>query len=145
MGALQVLSMDKNTFERERILSTYMREIGSELRLIDVVNLVVYIKQENHANIDDLISSSAELFFKPGVLNYSSAADVNLTWGGSPSVAFDLEFHHQGVTVFFSLLLGATQAGVDIRHIIFEGPEMGPEENNLRLISALEDARLKRS
>ncbi len=121
-----------------------MRDLCSELRLIDIINLVIYIKTESHANIEDLISSSVELFFKPDTLRYAFAADVNLKWGMAPSIAFDMEFRHQGVTVFFSLLLDAVKAGVDIHHIVFDSPETEPEQNNERLIRALQDARLSK-
>lgn len=129
---------------RERILAQHIADVCSELRLIDVVDLVVLIKTERHANIDDLISSSAELFFKPDTLKYGYASEVDLTWGGVPSVAFDMEFRNQGVTVFFSLSLGSLKAGVDIHQILFEDSDAGPEGNDRRLKAALEDAMVKR-
>jgi hypothetical protein len=53
-----------------------------------------------------------------------------------------MEFRHFGVTVFFSLILGALSAGVDIHNISFDFSSDDPEENTARLIDAIAAARL---
>ena len=53
-----------------------------------------------------------------------------------------MEFQNQGVTVFFSLILGPLNAGVEIHYFAVSGSSGDPEENTLRLIDAISDARL---
>ena len=127
---------------REKALADGVKEVAAELRLIDVVNLVVFVNLEKHGNIDDLVNSSAELYFKPDTLRYGWASHVDLNWGGPAKIYLDMEFRHRGVTVFFSLMLGALTASVDIHSISFDVSSDDPEENTNRLIAALADARI---
>jgi hypothetical protein len=53
-----------------------------------------------------------------------------------------MEFQHLGVAVYFRLLLQALQAGVEINYIAFGGSSADPQENTLRLVEAIADARL---
>ena len=130
------------TLERERALADGLRDVASELRLIDAVDLVTFIRAEQFGNINALVNSSTELFFKPGTIAFGAAGDVDLRWGGAPSIALDMEFHHLQVSVYFRLLLEALNAGIEIDHISFEHGSQDPDENTRRLIDAIADARL---
>ncbi|KAA2234699.1 hypothetical protein [Salinarimonas soli] len=134
--------MDATIGEREKLLAEAVQHVAAELRLVDVSILARYIAQEKHGNIDDLVASSAELFFKPGTLRYGLRAEIDLRWGGSPAVAFDLEFCHEDVTVFFCLTLAALKASVAIHAVTIASPAASPPENTERLRHALQDARL---
>jgi hypothetical protein len=136
--------MDATIGEREKLLAEAVQHVAAELRLVDVSILARYIAQERHGNIDDLVASSSELFFKPGTLRYGLRADIDLSWGGSPTVAFDLEFCHGDVTVFFCLTLAALKASVDIHAVSLANPSEVPAENTERLRRALADARVVR-
>ena len=75
---------DEDSAESERALAAAAKEFAAELRLTDVVDLITFIRTENHPNINDLVNSSAELYFKPGTLSYGWAADVDLRVGRQP-------------------------------------------------------------
>jgi hypothetical protein len=126
----------------EKALAAAAKELAAELRLTDVVDLVTFIRTENHPNLSDLVSSSAELSFKPGTIAYGWAADVRLAWSGSPTVRLDLEFRHKDVTAFFDLILEPQRAGVELKHIAGEAGAAAPAERSRRLIEAIADARL---
>lgn len=128
--------------EREKALADGMRDVASELRLIDAVDLVTFIRAEQFGNIKTLVNSSTELFFKPGTISFGSSGDVELRWGAAPAVALDMEFHHMRVSVYFRLLLRALYAGIEINHIAFEDGSRNPDENTRRLVDAIADARL---
>jgi hypothetical protein len=136
------LSEEKHAADRERALAAVAKELAAELRLTDVVDLITFIRTDNHPNISDLVNSSAELYLKPGTLSYGWAAEVDLRWTGNPSLKLDLEFQHRQVTAFFKLILQARQAGVELSHVEFEAPSQAPTENTRRLIEAIADARL---
>ena len=133
---------DQNVAERERALASVARELAAELRLTDVVDLIAFIRTDNHPNINDLVNSSAELYLKPGTLSYGWAAEVDLRWTGNPSVKLDLEFQHRQVTAFFKLILEPRQAGVELRHVEFEAPSEVAAENTRVLVEAIADARM---
>lgn len=128
--------------EREKILAEAIQGVAAELRLVDLAILARYVVGEQHGNIDDLVASSTELHFKPGTLRYALRAEVDLRWGGMPAVSLDMEFIHRDVNVFFNLVLGSLNGGVDVQAITFEGPPRSPAENTRRLAEALADARL---
>lgn len=129
-------------FEREKALADGLRDVAAELRLIDAVDLVTFIRTEQFGNIRNLVSSSTELFFKSGTIAFGLSGDVDLKWGAAPSVALDMEFHHKRVNVYFRLLLHALHAAIEINHISFDGGSADPDENTQRLIEAIADARL---
>lgn len=133
---------DPHTRVREQALAGSIQDVAAELRLIDVVHLIGYLQGEKHANIADLVRSSAELYFRNDTLRYGWAGSVDLKWGGVPAIHLDMEFANRGVFVYFDLLLEATSAGVDLRFIEFDDPSSDPEENSRRLIEALQDARI---
>jgi hypothetical protein len=127
---------------RARALTGALAEVAAELRLIDVAELVAFIRTENHPNISDLVSSSLELYFKPDLLRYGWGADARVRWGEPPALAFDMEFRHLGVTVFFRLLLESSRAWVELNYVALEGASASPEENTRRILAAIADARI---
>lgn len=128
--------------EREKALGHGIRELASELRLIEPTDYVTFVRSERFANIANLVASSAELFFKPGTIFFGHSGEVDLKWGEPPSVVLDMEFRHQRVNVYFRLLLEAQQAGVEITYVNIEEASEAPDENTRRLVEAIADARL---
>jgi len=59
-------------------LGTAFEPVANELRLIDVADFVAYIHAEKFANIQDIVNSSVELFFKPGTLSFGWGAEFEL-------------------------------------------------------------------
>ena len=127
---------------REKILGDSIRCVATDLRLIDLPDLVSYLKTGQIASIGSLVQSSIEMSFKPETLSFGHAGDVFLEWGVVPRVCLDMEFHHQAVHVYFQLMLDADEAGVEITYISFEGESAGPGQNTVRLHEALGEARL---
>jgi hypothetical protein len=130
------------SWEREKALADGMRDVASELRLIEATDLVAFIRTEQFANIGNLVTSSTELYFKPGTVRFGQSGDVSLKWGGVPTIMLDMEFHYARVNVYFRLLLEALQAGVEIHYINFEDGSADPEQNTQQLIEAIAGARL---
>jgi hypothetical protein len=130
------------TLERERALAEGMREVASELRLVDATDFIAFIRTGQFANVGSLVSSSTELFFKPGTVRFGRSGDIDLKWGGTPSIMLDMEFHHMRVAVHFRLRLDALEAGVEIDYITFEGASADAAENTDRLVKAIADARI---
>jgi hypothetical protein len=133
---------DAITLERERALADGLREVAAELRLIDVADLIAFIRTEQFGNIGNLVNASTELYYKPGALRFGQSGDIIVQWDGTPVVSLDMEFHHAQVSVYFRLFLEALQAAVEINYISFENASSEPEENTRRLIAALAGARL---
>ena len=47
-----------------------------------------------------------------------------------------------GVSAYFRLVLWSFQAGVEINYVTFKNSSPVPDENTLRLVNAIADARL---
>jgi len=129
-------------FEREKVLGQGIRELASDLRLVEPADYIDFVRTERFANIANLVSSSAELFFKPGTISFGHSGDVDLKWDQPPTVALDMEFRHMRVNVYFRLVLEAQHAGVEITYVAFDGASEEPNENTRRLVEAIADARL---
>jgi hypothetical protein len=130
------------TAEREKALAEGIRDVAAELRLVEVTDFIAFIQTGQFANIGSLVNSSAEMYFKPDTLGFGFSGDVDLKWGGTPSVFLDMEFRHCGVNVYFRLLLAAAHGGVEINYISFDEAAADPDGNTGRLVDAIADARL---
>jgi hypothetical protein len=132
----------KFTYEREKALGEGIRELASDLRLVEPGDYAEFVRTERFANIANLVASSAELFFKPGTIFFGHSGEVDLRWDQPPTVALDMEFRHMRVNAYFRLVLEAQRAGVEITYLSFEGASVAPDENTRRLVEAIVDARL---
>ena len=128
--------------EREKALADGLRDVASELRMIDPADFVAFIRTEQFGNLRNLVNSSTEMFFKPGTISFGLSGEADLVWGAPPSIALDMEFHHLQVSAYFRLVLRAAHAGVEIDYVQFEGSAGDPNANTQRLIDAIADARL---
>jgi hypothetical protein len=134
--------VNKCTLDREVAIAHGIRELASELRLVEPTDYVAFVHGEQFGNIANIVSSAAELFFKPGTIFFGHSGDVDLKWGEPPSVMLDMEFRHASVNVYFRLILEALQAGVEVTYVNFEGASDVPDDNTRRLVEAIADARL---
>ena len=135
---------DCYTQDREKALAMGVRDVATELRLIDVADLIAYMRFEQFGNIGNLVGSSTELYFKPGTVRFGHSGDIDLNWGSKPTVKLDMEFHHNEVSAYFRLLLDEHHGAVEMNYIDFKDKPGAPtpDENTQRLISAIADARL---
>jgi len=130
-----------HSMEREKILAEAISPVATELRLLDAGDLISLLRMECYGNLADLVSSSAELYFHPGTINFGAGGEYTLEWNGTPQVVLDLEIKPKGVSVYARLTLADTQAGIEIDHIAFQEPQDNPEDNTLFLERSLREAR----
>ena len=128
---------------RARTVAEAVRDVAAELRLTDVADLVAFIRFERFGDIQDIVESSVELYFKHGTLTYGMAADYELGWDGQPMVKLDLEFRHRDVSALFSLCLEDAHASIDVKSVAVDD-ETGKDGEIRALAAALADARLTR-
>lgn len=130
---------------REIIVANAIKEVVSELRMVEVADYIAYIQLERLATISDLVDSAAELYFQPGTLKLGHGGESHVTWSEPPRIVLDLELRPRGVTVYFALTMEDQRAGVQVHYIAFEEPTEDPFLNNDMLEAALEDARIRKS
>jgi len=129
--------------KRQEAIATALTEFIEDLKLVDVVDLIAYIRTDRHGNIEELIKTSAELFFKEGSLRYSMAAQADVEWERTPKVSLDLEFFNKGVWIYFTIVLAWPDNAVNVSYI--EVPDAGGNRTKATemLLEALRDARLQ--
>ncbi|HLH48767.1 MAG TPA: hypothetical protein VKV96_05460 [Roseiarcus sp.] len=127
---------------QEKVVADGIVDVATELRLADAAELMVMIRNNQNANIADLVNSSTELFFKPGSLKYALSAGCSVGWDSAPTIALDMEFRNAPVCVFFRLMLGRSRAGVEVMDIIFDEKGLDQAEKTQRLAAAIAAARL---
>ncbi|MGY2047697.1 hypothetical protein [Methylobacterium sp. JK268] len=123
----------------ECVFAHEIRDFIAEFCLLDGSVLIGWVRDDRHGNIADLVASSAEPFYKEATLTYADAADVNFSWGRSPTVVLDMEFGAGSVTVFFKLVLDGTYVGVAIDRILAAS---APDLDIDRFARTLADARV---
>lgn len=134
-----------HTLDREVIVADAIKEVVSELRMVDVTYYVAFIHLERFANVADIVDSAAELYFQPGTLKLGNGGEVHLDWAGGPKVVLDLELKPAGATVYFTLGLTDQHASIDVNYVSFDEPSPEPEENTVFLQAALEQARIRKT
>lgn len=130
--------------ECERILAESILELASELRLINAADMVGWLRCHRFGNLATLVSSSAELMFKPSTLRFSFSGEAELTWEGDLALHLDMEFHHRSVDCYFKLHLLKVHAGVAITYLAVDGLPCNTEAASERFAAALADAALGR-
>jgi hypothetical protein len=128
----------------ERIIAEGIVEVATELRMVDASELVALIRNNEQANISDIVSSSSELYFKAGALRYGLVADYELVWSSAPTVVLNMEFGHASVSAFFRLILTCSSAGIEVLDMLFGEADLSGETRNRRLVEAIAAAKLTR-
>src|SRR6516164_7164249 len=127
----------RRRLDPERVIADALIDVASELRLTDVVELINLIRNDEAANLADLVNSSTELFFKGGTLRYALSASFRAPWEATPEVALDMEFRHAMVCAFFRLTIGRRRAGVEIIDVLFDEKGLDESAKVERLTAAL--------
>ncbi|WP_019996963.1 hypothetical protein [Aureimonas ureilytica] len=144
MGAQVMLNVrNKHAADRERLVANGIREVVAELRLVEAIDYVAFLRMEAYGNIADIVDSSTQLFLQPGALRFADGGEIHLTWGTPPAIDLDMELRLPEVSVHFRLSLSATRSNVHINYIAFAEPDLEPGINTQRLAKAIEAARLR--
>ena len=124
-------------------LRTAFEPVAAEVRLVNAADFIAYIHHEEFANIEDIVNSSVELFFKPGTLSFGWEAEFELDWNSIPVITLDMEFRHRSVWFVFKLTLRALQTNVTIRHLSVGKTSGDSSQDMAALIESIADARLR--
>lgn len=137
--------MKQNPFsaEQEKIIADAICTVASELRLIDVADLISMLRFERHGDLADLVASAAEMYFLPGTIKLGIGGDYYLDWGGQPRVVLDLEIRPRKVTIYARLVLEQDCGGIEINHIAFDEPLEDPADNTAVLAESLRAAAFR--
>lgn len=127
----------------EKMIADAMVDVATELRLADPSELILMIRNEQAANIADLVNSSTELFFKTGTLRYALSAECEVQWDSTPIIRLDMEFRYAAVCAFFSLMIGRKRAAIDVADILFDDETLDGAGKDKRLSEAIAGARLQ--
>ena len=127
--------------EIEQSLGAALKDVASELRLVDAADFAAFIRIGHMANLRSIVHSSAELHFKPGTLELAELGEIELSWFKPPLITLPMKFRNAGVRVYFRLRLAALSAAVEVESIAAED-NVSTKDLNLRLQAALQEARL---
>jgi hypothetical protein len=132
---------DEHVEHLANAVSAAFESFAAELRLVEVGDFIAFIHDEKFANIQDIVNSSVELFFKPGTVSFGWGADFELDWNSSPVIRLDMEFRHGSVWLVFKLILRALQTDVKIAYFSPSRSSGDSGQHLAALIEALADAR----
>jgi hypothetical protein len=134
------LTMPEDLTAIEETLGIALRDFASELRLTDAADFAAFIRLGQMANLQCIVQSSAELFFKAGTIELAEPGEIELGWSAPPAITLPMTFQHQGVRVYFRLRLAALSAAIEVESATTSDDAKG-EGLLLRLREALNGAR----
>ncbi|WP_230533121.1 hypothetical protein [Microvirga roseola] len=102
----------------EEILACNIKDVVGDLCLADAEIIMSYVTNQLHGNMDEIVTSSVELYFKDRTLSYARAAGVTFELGVPASIVLNMEFAHGPVSVLFELVLGSRDIGVHINKVL---------------------------
>ncbi|MCG7392039.1 hypothetical protein MHY87_03875 [Microvirga sp. ACRRW] len=108
--------VDVNAFEE--VLACNIKDVIADFCLVDAEIIRSYVSKQLHGNMNEIVSSCAELFFKGHTLSYARSAGISTALGHPPCVVLDMEFAHDTVSVDFKLVLGEFSVGVHINRVL---------------------------
>ena len=126
---------------RAALLAEAVAEVAAELRLIDLGDMIGYIREQKWAAIADLVQSSTELSFRDGTLSFACMADFEVDWMKPPSISLEFEFQTTTVSAFFTLSLDQTDSNVALKTVWFASKPDSEAAGTRLLAHALETAR----
>ena len=138
------MKVQAHSEKREKIVAETIREVVSELRMVEVADYVAFMRLEHFSAIADIVSSAAERHLMPGTLRLGHGGDVHVSWEAPPRIVLDLELKPRGASVYFALSMTEKHAGVEVNYVAFDEPDTDPERNTNYLRAALEDARIRK-
>jgi hypothetical protein len=138
------MNRQAHSADREVLVANAIKEVVSELRMVDVSDYVAFIRMGHFANVSDLVDSAAERFFMPGTIRLGHGGEAHLAWTGEPKIVLDLELRPSGATVYFKLAMGAETASIDVNYVAFENAAGTPAENTAFLATAIEQAKIRK-
>jgi hypothetical protein len=124
----------------EEALGAGLRDFASELRLTDAADFAAFIRLGQMANLRSIVQSSAEPFFKPGIIELAEPGEIDLGWFMPPLIILPMTFRNMGVTVYFRLRLAARSAAIEVESAAGPGDAAGSSLIP-QLQRALDDAR----
>ena len=94
-------------------LGAALESVAAELRLIDAGDFIAFIHDEKFANIQDIVNSWVELFFRPGAVSFGWGAEYELDWNSSPVISFDIVSSRLGVACLQTHFAGVANGSKD--------------------------------
>jgi hypothetical protein len=104
----------------EEVLACNIKDVIADFCLADAEIIRFYADNQLHGNMDEMVTSSAELYFKGETLSYGYVAHVSTGKEDSSCVVLNMEFVHDSVTVFFQLIFGNYYIGVKISEVLLD-------------------------
>jgi hypothetical protein len=138
------MNRQAHSADREVLVANAIKEVVSELRMVEVSDYVAFIRMGHFANVSDLVDSAAERFFMPGTIRLGHGGEAHLAWTGEPKIVLDLELRPRGATVYFTLAMSAETASIDVNYVAFESTAGTPAENTAFLATAIEQSKIRK-
>lgn len=127
----------------EEVLACNIKDVIADFCLADADIIRFYADNQLHGNMDEMLTSSAELFFKGETLTYGHVAHVSRGRDDHSCVVLDMEFVHDAMTVFFQLIFGDYYIGVKISKVLLDPPFRRSDFNLSSFARILSSARLQ--
>lgn len=123
--------IEPNYKEHEPIVADALTGFIQEIRLIELVDFIAYLRLERHSQLSDLVTAAAEMYFAPQFLELGDGSYATLDWSERPSIYLNLVLQTAGATIYLTLTLEEERANIAISYIAYHVSCSEPEEIRL--------------
>ena len=123
--------IEPNYKEHEPIVADALTGFIQEIRLIELVDFIAYLRLERHSQLADLVTAAAEMYFAPQFLELGDGSYATMDWSERPSICLNLVLQTAGATIHLTLTLEDERANIAINYIAYHVSCAEPEEIRL--------------
>ena len=134
---------EENRAPHEKVLVDAVRDVVSELLLLDLTHLICCVGTQRMKPVQALIDSAIELYFNPGCLQFSNSGHALLCWTGGIKLSLDFEFAGDDIRIYFTVVLQPRMATIQINYLWLgeDAVELSASQRVERTAVALANAR----
>lgn len=115
----------------EAALAVGVRPLATELRELNVADLVAFARLDRLGSLRALVQSAAELHFRPDYFDLVGPAEATMGWQGAPVISLSMLYRYSGIEVYFRLNLESSVCSVEIDFV--RGVETAQPQDSLEL------------
>ena len=139
------MNRQPNSIDREIVVAEAIKDVVSELRMVDVADYIAFIRLERFSCIADIVQSASELYLMPGTLVARTWRGTR-GWPGKPSRRSCSTWScGQRVPASISPCTWPPRPRpLRVNYVSFDSPAEDPDDNTAYLAASLENARIRK-
>jgi hypothetical protein len=113
------MQTDILTRKREIVISNFMKNFVSELKLVSPDFFISFILVGMHSSLEDIFNSCAETCFCPGFIKLGQGSSISVSWTSLPEITLDVEISGDRFNAYIQIKLRGNDSFITLNYINF--------------------------